>query len=185
MEVDINSNKIIFDGRKSSLLVSYIRQKFEEEEFIDKIDDKLIRFIDLIPKMEPEHLVVLRWHAGYELGHPMDYYGVGAIACKSIKPWKHHLVDHLIQDRNPFAKIIDSTLLAQIVLNYDSKIANLKEGYDSMNLFFASDVTLRRALKKVGFQQQYSELAGFDEDVAKDNFEDSAFDLLDKLHCKK
>ena len=159
MNVDIKGNKISYDGRKESLLVSYISQNFTSEELRKKIDDELLRFASFVPSMKPEHLVVLRWQVGYEFGNPMDYYGIGAIACNSVKPWKYHETDHLIQHRNPFAKIRNTTLLDQISLDYISKTATLIEGNDSFHNYYLDQEKLEKAFKKAGFKCEYSKLA--------------------------
>ncbi len=175
MKLDIKGNEISYDGRRESLLVSYLAQNCSSKaHFRKKIDGELLGFVGLVPEMGPEHLVVLRWHAGYEFGYPMDYYGIGAIACKSIKPWKHHQVDHLIQNKNPFAKVTDPTLLNQISLDYDSRTANVMEGNDSMNNYFLSQEELERALKEAGFKCGYSMLADPEEvdEVLMGPFED-------------
>ena len=159
MDVNLKGNEISYNGRRESLLVSYIAQNCSSEaQFRKKIDGELLGFVGLVPEMGPEHLVVLRWHAGYEFGHLMDYYGIGAIACKSVKHWKHHQVDHLIQHRNPFAKVTTPTLLNQISLDYDSGTANVMEGNDSMNNYFLPQIKLEKALKKAGFKSEYSML---------------------------
>lgn len=118
-----------FDGRKQSLLVSHAFQNFSDKyELKEKVNKEFMNFMELVPKMQPEHIVTVRWHSGYEFGYPTDYYGIGAISCKSIQPWKHHSVDHIIQDKNPFRKlpndylpIYSHSLLGKITFDYNSK----------------------------------------------------------------
>lgn len=180
MKVNIKGKELSYDGRRESLLVSYIAQNFSTKaKFTKKFDDELLGFIDLAPKMEPEHLVIVRWHAGYEFGHPMDYYGIGAIACKSIQPWKHHTVDHLIQHRNPFSKI-NGTLLDQITLKYNPKKATIIESDDSLNNYFLYQSKIIKALEKLGFAYKLS-FQSSEEDLltgmsSLENHLDSIFD---------
>ena len=157
MKVYLTKNEISFDGRKESLLVSYATQNCSDErEFRKKINNELLGFVDIVPEMGPEHLIVVRWHSGYELGYPTDYYGLGAIACESIKPWRYHEVDHIIQHKNPFGKIINAKLLNQISLDYDSRTALIKEGNDGRYNYFLPQVEINEALEKLGFNVNYS-----------------------------
>jgi hypothetical protein len=107
--------------------------------------------IGLVDKMEPEQIVLVRWHSGYELGYPNDYYGVGAISCNSIKPWNYHQVDHVIQNRNPFSKIKTSNpkLLGKIEIDYENKKILVSEGYDDMNGYYLPE--LEESFKRLGF----------------------------------
>jgi len=172
MKANIGSNEISYDGRKESLLVSIMAQNCDDDsEFRKKIDGELLGFAKLIPLMEPEHLVVVSWLAGYDMGYPMDYYGIGAIACSTIKPWKYHHVDHIIQHRNPFSKLTDAKLLAEISLDHSAKNAGIMEWRDSMYNYFLPQVDLEKVFGKIGFSYNYLQLGG-DGDTGLDYFQD-------------
>lgn len=161
MKVNIGNNEISYDGRKESLIISVMAQKYgDNSEFFEKINGELLEFAGLIPKMNPEHLAIVAWQAGYEFGHPMDYYGVGAIACSTIKPWEYHPVDHLIQSKKPFSKISGAELLALISLDHDSKKAQILEGQDDMYNYSLPQTDLETILRKVGFSCEFLPLFG-------------------------
>ena len=169
MKLNIGKNEIDFDMRKESLLISVLCQKLKSNDVLErKINKQVKEFIDLAPKMRPKHIVVTRWHSGYELGFPNDYYGIGAISCDTIKPWKSKFVDHLIQNKNPFKKILNPKLLNQITFDYKNISAMILEGNDSFSNYYFLD-EIYNQIKKIGFSINLKQLENW-ENVSLGNF---------------
>ncbi|MFA5887212.1 MAG: hypothetical protein WC852_00690 [Candidatus Nanoarchaeia archaeon] len=164
MEINIGGYTIEYDGKKHSLLVSFAAQNCpDKSQLVEKVNKELLGFISLVPSMRPEHLVIVNWYAGYELGHPMEYYGIGVVGCKSIQPWKYHPVDHIIQRRNPFSQIRGS-MLDHIMINYDTKTAAVSEGKDEMYNYRMQHAKIKSAMKVQGFKCNFCPLVS-DEDI--------------------
>ena len=157
-----------FDGRKQSLLISHALQNFSNKDDLNKkVSREFMNFMGLVPKMQPEHIVAVRWNAGYEFDCPMDYYGIGAISCNSIQPWKHHSVDHIIQDKNPFRKLpykdvpfFSPSLLGKVSFDYNARErigAKIFAGKDfsSNNNYNIPEEELFEFLKKENFNYQF------------------------------
>ncbi|HYD02725.1 MAG TPA: hypothetical protein VEC16_00340 [Alphaproteobacteria bacterium] len=181
MRLEIDGNEISYDSRKDSLLISVLVQNYDNKsKFEKKVNGQLIEFASLIPKMMPEQLLIVEWHSGYSLGHPSDYIGIGAIACKSIKPWKHHLVDHIIHHKKPFSKIQDIKLLNQLSIDYESKIVNIFEQTSNSFGYYVPQKTLDSALKKAGFRTEYSSFKTGNDEISLDEIL-SNDDLMERI----